>query len=288
MSFGGESGLRKVGLGGIHPLTRRYAVRIVVIEVSELSSIKDYLFEMQELQADEWIRERLSDDSLDEDSDEYQELAEEYSNYQEHLREEAEWQAELQWLKDNGSSNIHSIFVSELDALRIMFDSNLNNPQKMAFLLHTNIVVKMSYAYAVTLLESYLGDTLRALISQDEQLLKNALRKFKVLKNVKLADVAETDLDIKSLVLRYVGDVLYHNIPNVIEMYEQVLGVKLEIDISKVIKITKLRHDIVHRNGRTIDGSTISIGAQDFTQAISDIKEFTGALQRAINDNQTA
>ncbi|ELE2043853.1 DUF3265 domain-containing protein [Vibrio vulnificus] len=25
MSFSGESGLRKVGLGGIHPLTRRYA-----------------------------------------------------------------------------------------------------------------------------------------------------------------------------------------------------------------------------------------------------------------------
>ncbi|MCG3724050.1 DUF3265 domain-containing protein [Vibrio cincinnatiensis] len=24
VSFGGESGLRKVGLGGIHPLTRRY------------------------------------------------------------------------------------------------------------------------------------------------------------------------------------------------------------------------------------------------------------------------
>ncbi|TOD58591.1 hypothetical protein CGJ61_23205 [Vibrio parahaemolyticus] len=25
MSYSGESGLRKVGLGGIHPLTRRYA-----------------------------------------------------------------------------------------------------------------------------------------------------------------------------------------------------------------------------------------------------------------------
>ncbi|HAS6177093.1 TPA: DUF3265 domain-containing protein [Vibrio vulnificus] len=24
MSYGGESGLRKVGLGGIHPLTQRY------------------------------------------------------------------------------------------------------------------------------------------------------------------------------------------------------------------------------------------------------------------------
>ncbi|EIY8044282.1 DUF3265 domain-containing protein, partial [Vibrio vulnificus] len=26
--FGGESGLRKVGLGGIHPLTRRYATQV--------------------------------------------------------------------------------------------------------------------------------------------------------------------------------------------------------------------------------------------------------------------
>ncbi|EJA3296944.1 DUF3265 domain-containing protein, partial [Vibrio vulnificus] len=25
VSFGGESGLRKLGLGGTHPLTRRYA-----------------------------------------------------------------------------------------------------------------------------------------------------------------------------------------------------------------------------------------------------------------------
>ncbi|EGQ7835197.1 DUF3265 domain-containing protein, partial [Vibrio vulnificus] len=25
VSFGGESGLREVGLGGIHPLTQRYA-----------------------------------------------------------------------------------------------------------------------------------------------------------------------------------------------------------------------------------------------------------------------
>ncbi|HDY8002469.1 TPA: DUF3265 domain-containing protein [Vibrio vulnificus] len=28
VSFGGEGGLRKVGLGGIHPLTRRYATYI--------------------------------------------------------------------------------------------------------------------------------------------------------------------------------------------------------------------------------------------------------------------
>ncbi|HDY8002565.1 TPA: DUF3265 domain-containing protein [Vibrio vulnificus] len=34
VSFGGESGLQKVGLGGIHPLTRRYAN----IQISRFSS----------------------------------------------------------------------------------------------------------------------------------------------------------------------------------------------------------------------------------------------------------
>ncbi|EGR0468960.1 DUF3265 domain-containing protein [Vibrio cholerae] len=28
VNFGGESGLRKVGLGGIHPLTQRYATQV--------------------------------------------------------------------------------------------------------------------------------------------------------------------------------------------------------------------------------------------------------------------
>ncbi|HAS6263237.1 TPA: DUF3265 domain-containing protein, partial [Vibrio vulnificus] len=32
VSFGGESGLRKVGFCGIHPLTRRYASEFLVCE----------------------------------------------------------------------------------------------------------------------------------------------------------------------------------------------------------------------------------------------------------------
>ncbi|MBO0397407.1 hypothetical protein J1F21_03665 [Aeromonas veronii] len=251
-----------------------------------MSSIKDHLFSLQEQRADEWIRERLSDDSLDDDSEEYLQLAEEYSDYQEHLWEEAEWRAELQWLKENRSSSIHKFFISELDALKIMASSNFNNRQKMAFILHTDIVVKMSYAYAVTLLESFLGDSLKSLISQDEQFLKNALCKLKILKNVKITELAETDLDVRSLVLKSVSEVLYHNIPNVVGMYEQVLGTKLDIDISKIIKVTKLRHDIVHRNGKTIDGNKISLKAEDFTQAIDDIKEFSNILQAAINEAQ--
>ncbi|MDK2627060.1 hypothetical protein QO233_21780 [Vibrio vulnificus] len=34
--FGGESGLRKVGLGGIHPLTQRYVTRRVRLNGSNI------------------------------------------------------------------------------------------------------------------------------------------------------------------------------------------------------------------------------------------------------------
>ena len=251
-----------------------------------MSSVKEQLFDVQEQYADKWIRKRLSDDSLGEDSEEYICLAEEYSNYQYHMWEEAESKAELRWLKENDSLDIYNIFIDELDALKVMAESNFDNPQKIAFILHKNIIVKMSYAYAVTLLESFLGDTLKSIISENDTYLKNALCKFKILKNVKLTDLASTDVNLRLLVLKHVGDVLYHNIPNVLEMYEQILRVKLNIEKSNIVKITKLRHDIVHRNGQSIDGTDISLKPEDFNDAIEYIKEFSGALQKAINESK--
>ena len=250
-----------------------------------MSSIKEHFFNVQNERAEEWIRERLSDNELDEDSEEWQQLASEYSNYQNQLLVEAEWEAELKWLKENGSSNIHKFFVDELDALKTMAESNLDNSSIMAFMLHTNIVVKMSYAYAVTLLESFLGDTLKVLITEREDFLHNAIRNVEEISKAKysLAQLAETDLNICNLTLKHATKILFHNIPKVKKVYEQVLDVKLQLDISKVSKITSLRHDIVHRNGYSKEKEPINLNAQDLYQAIEDIKEFTSALQKQIN-----
>jgi hypothetical protein len=250
-----------------------------------MSSIKEHFFDIQNAETKEWIRERLNDENAEEDSEEWQTLANEYSDYQDHLFDEAEWKAELKWLKENGSSNIHKIFIGELDALKIMAESNLDNSTKMAFMLHSNIVVKMSYAYAVTLLESFLSDTLKAIITENSSFLQNAIRNVEEVSKAKysIVQLSETDLNICSLAIKHTAEILFHNIPKVRKVYEQVLGVKLNLDISKVSKITALRHDIVHRNGYTIKNKPINISAQDLYQAIGDIKEFTYSLQKSIN-----
>jgi hypothetical protein len=43
----------------------------------------------------------------------------------------------------------------------------------------------MSYAYAVTLLETFLGDTFKALIIKRENFLENAIKNVKEIKNEK-------------------------------------------------------------------------------------------------------
>ncbi|EIT7146394.1 DUF3265 domain-containing protein [Vibrio vulnificus] len=38
--FGGESGLRKLGLCGIHPLTRRYVIRFNFVDKFNINGLK--------------------------------------------------------------------------------------------------------------------------------------------------------------------------------------------------------------------------------------------------------
>jgi hypothetical protein len=208
-------------------------------------------------------------------------------NLQETPWSEEYWQEELRWFKENNSSYIHDTFIRELNALKVMAESNFSE-SKFVFMLHSNISIKMYYAYAVTLLESFLGDTLKSIISENEVFLKNAISKLRILEKVKFTELIDTDLNIKSVVIKYVSEELFHNIPKVTVMYGQVLASEINIDIANVVSITKLRHDIVHRNGRNIDGSPINICAEDFMKAVKDIEKFANSLQIIINEKLAA
>lgn len=124
-----------------------------------MGRMSDLMIEMENERADLWIRERLNDEDADEDSEEYQQLVEEYSNLQEFLREQAEFEEELNWLRENGSSIIHKNFIEEINGLKsVLKSANVSNKPYMIY--------RMTYAHSVTLLEAFLGDTIKALVSE--------------------------------------------------------------------------------------------------------------------------
>jgi len=243
-----------------------------------MGRMSDLMIEMQNTVADDWIRERLEDDALDENSEEYRELADEFYNSQEHLYEQAEFNAELHWLKKNGSSVIHMNFREELEELRKVNDATSVNKRYLVF--------RMTYAYAVTLLEAFLGDTAKSLISSNNRFFKNS-RKIDELKNAKysLDFLATNEMDAKGLAIKELSNILYHNMPKVKRIFEIILNARIEIDISNLERIMKIRHDIVHRNGKTKEGEPIILDQTQILEMISHIEQFSNELQKLINKN---
>ncbi|MEG3899842.1 MULTISPECIES: hypothetical protein [unclassified Microcoleus] len=68
-----------------------------------------------------------------------------------------------------------------------------------------------------------------------------------------LLDLAEK---AKGIANKDMLEVIYHNLPKVSKMYEATLGL-LFPSISELQKDISVRHDIVHRNGKTQEGNEI-------------------------------
>ncbi|MCD1598215.1 hypothetical protein [Rheinheimera aquimaris] len=244
-----------------------------------MGRMSDLMIDMANESADDWINERLEDKNADEDSEEYRYWADQYYALQEHLHGQAELEFELKWLKEHGSSEIHKIFIEELHELKKIIGTrgSVNKPY---------LILRMAYSYAVTLLETFLSDSIKSLVTSDDKFFKNALKVDELSKaKYSLEFLALNEMNAKGLAVKELSSILYHNIPKVIRTYEAVLGKRLNIDMSQVDVITKIRHDIVHRNGKTKDGTLVHIDEEKILASIESIEIFAKELQLVINKN---
>ncbi|WP_206483874.1 HEPN domain-containing protein [Thalassotalea sp. G2M2-11] len=243
-----------------------------------MSSTKEYWFAVQEEQKEAWIRDHLEDEDSDEYSDEWERLSEEYDEKEESFRAQAELEEELYWLNERSYSEEYIKFNEEISKLKEMLN-------KIVIFEFKETIIKMTYAHSVTLLESYLSDTLKLLVVKHPNLLENAILNVDGLKKAKfsLTQINKSPNGVVSLVLGELSDYLYHNIPKVINVYSAVLGCKLNLDISEIDTVTKVRHDIVHRDAKTKDGSPIVLNEEVALKAVTDIEIFVHALQEQID-----
>jgi hypothetical protein len=244
-----------------------------------MGRMSDLMIEHENENADQWIRDRLEDEDADEESEEYKDLADEYSNLQDHLRDQFEFEEDLKWLQKNDSSTIHRLFLEEISELEKLI---INNPLKTK----PYIMYRMTYAHSVSLLEAFLGDTVKSLVNDNDRFFVNSF-KIAELKNAKytLEFLATTESNPKVLAIKELSKILYHSMPKVKIIFETVLGNKIKLNMSEVDKITKIRHDIVHRNGKTKEGNPIYLDQKDISNMFVEIKSFANELQKIVNKN---
>lgn len=134
---------------------------------------------------------------------------------------------------------------------------------------------RMLYASAITAMESYLSDVfIHETISNQDKIDKLLLTapEFKD-KKYSLSEIIDWKENTTANVKNYLINIVWHNIPKVERLYKNVLDIDFIEDTDEVIKAIEVRHDLIHRNGKSKLGFLHKFTETDIESVFSLISE---------------
>ncbi len=160
-------------------------------------------------------------------------------------------------------------FKNEFADLRLLNDVEQENAKLNA------ILKRQIYVSAVGVMEAFLSQNFITRVTADESILRKYVESTPAFRQRKfdLASIFGEMAKVKATVKDELLSVMYHNIHIVSLMYYATLGIQFP-DFSAIMKIVQVRHDLVHRNGKTKDGANVSTLRGDVFAAIDSIEQF--------------
>lgn len=141
-------------------------------------------------------------------------------------------------------------------------------------------LLKLLYVNVITAIESYLSDVFISYIGNDKALLRKFIEttpEFKAEK-VSLAELFKAMEDVEKKAGSHLIDIVWHHLNKVKPMYKATLGIDFPKDISPLFKAILIRHDIVHRNGKTKEGNFQAIAVEDVKTLIAIARDFVSFI----------
>lgn len=140
-----------------------------------MGATKDWVMEVEESRREQWIRERLSSPDLEEDSEEWQLLEQDYDDYQDFLSDMAREEYENEkWLKQHPHTAIYEIAINLLEQIK-------EEGQQTT----SEVFIKMKTAYIVTIMENCLSEMIKSVVLSHNRYVENAIKNVKELKEKK-------------------------------------------------------------------------------------------------------
>ena len=117
-------------------------------------------------------------------------------------------------------------------------------------------MLRLLYANVITALETYLSDKFISSVNADEKLLRRFVETTPEFEKRKLtlSEVFNAHESIKNEVKTHLLEVVWHRLDKVEPMFRDTLGIGFPPEMGELHKALIVRHDCVHRNGRTKDG----------------------------------
>ncbi len=185
-----------------------------------------------------------------------------------------ELDAEYDYLNDQFDAITESrinkkIYNKDLDNLKELSQLQKEG-DKLKVILNRQIFINI-----IGILETFLSDTFLKLVFAEKNYFQVFVETYPEFKNRKfeLRDIFKQQKQLESIVKKTILDTVFHNLPSVNNMYKDTFGIKFP-NIKKMYKHVMIRHDLVHRNGKTKEGIEVRIEDSQIDELISDTKQF--------------
>lgn len=142
------------------------------------------------------------------------------------------------------------------------------------------LIHQMAHSSLIAALEAYLADTVTYWVGHDNAALRRFVSRNKDFKARALTlDQVFDRLDgLDEEVRQYLQDLIWHRLDKIKPMVQAGLDIVVP-DIGELMREVVIRHDIVHRAGRTRDGNLASVSAEDVRRVRDMVAAFAQAIE---------
>lgn len=145
------------------------------------------------------------------------------------------------------------------------------------------LAIQLAHGAAITALEAYLWDTVSYWVANDEKTLRTMVATNKDFQSqtLPLSAIFDRLEGMKHEVDSYLKDLVWHRLDKVKPLIFNGMDVVVP-DIGNLMKEVLIRHDIVHRGGRTKDGEPIVLSSNDVRRAVNEVRAFSESLEEGL------
>jgi hypothetical protein len=164
--------------------------------------------------------------------------------------------------------------VEDVEAL-----ANASVSTELEPLLHN-----MLYSSLIAALEAYLSDTMSYWVKAEEKVFRKFVSSCEEFKQRKfsLSQIFDRMDTLKDDVEKYLQQLVWHRLDKVVPLMIDSLGATIP-DFGPLMKHILVRHDIVHRGGKTKDGAPVVIGHSGVQELRVTVTTFVNAIERSLN-----
>lgn len=152
------------------------------------------------------------------------------------------------------------------------------------------LLLRQTFISIIGALETFLSDTFISKTLSSEHYLQQFVRNHPEFKQQKISisEIYDVSEKIKERAKTVMVNTIYHKLPTIREMYTGTFSIDFP-DISNLQKYILVRHDLVHRNGKTTEGRVVKVNDKLIDElrdnAVTFVEELTNKLKRDFYDD---